>query len=74
MRVTLLIFLVSVAVLIVVSYATPAPKDHQLAGLTYATVTSEQRRESRRSWNQWDVINSGVVLLLIAAAYLYFNG
>ena len=70
----LLIFLVSVAVLIVVSYATPAPKDHQLAGLTYATVTSEQRRESRRSWNQWDVINSGVVLLLIAAAYLYFNG
>jgi SSS family solute:Na+ symporter len=70
----LLIFLVSVAVLILVSYATPAPKDHQLAGLTYATVTSEQRRESRRSWNQWDVINSGVVLLLIAAAYLYFNG
>ena len=70
----LLIFLVSVGVLIVVSYATPAPKDHQLAGLTYATVTSEQRRESRRSWNQWDVINSGVVLVLIAAAYLYFNG
>jgi len=70
----LLIFLVSVAVLIVVSYATPAPKDHQLAGLTYATVTSEQRRESRRSWNQWDVINSGVVLTLILMAYIYFSG
>jgi SSS family solute:Na+ symporter len=70
----LLIFLVSVAVLIVVSYATPPPADHQLKGLTYATVTSEQRRESRRSWNHWDVLNSAVVLLLIAAAYLYFNG
>ncbi len=70
----LLIFLVSVAVLIVVSYATPAPAEHQLTGLTYATVTSEQRRESRRSWNRWDVINSTVVLFLIAAAYLYFNG
>jgi solute:Na+ symporter, SSS family len=70
----LLIFIVSVAVLIVVSYATPPPREHQLTGLTYATVTSEQRRESRRSWNRWDVINSGVVLLLIAAAYLYFNG
>src|SRR5262245_3644989 len=70
----LLIFLVSVAVLIVVSYTTPPPADHQLKGLTYATVTSEQRRESRRSWNHWDVLNSAVVLLLIAAAYLYFNG
>jgi SSS family solute:Na+ symporter len=70
----LLIFLVSVAVLIVVSYATPAPNEHQLTGLTYATVTSEQRRESRRSWNQWDMINSAVVLTLIAVAYLYFNG
>ena len=70
----LLIFLVSVAVLIVVSYATPPPGEHRLTGLTYATVTSEQRRESRRSWNQWDVVNSAVVLTLIAVAYLYFNG
>jgi SSS family solute:Na+ symporter len=70
----LLIFLVSVVVLIVVSYATPPPEERQLTGLTYATVTSEQRRESRRSWNHWDVINSTVVLLLIAAAYVYFNG
>ena len=64
----------SVAVLIVVSYATAAPGQHQLTGLTYATVTTEQRRESRRSWNRWDVINSTVVLVLIAVAYLYFNG
>jgi solute:Na+ symporter, SSS family len=70
----LLIFVVSVAVLIVVSYATPPPREAQLTGLTYATVTGEQRRESRRSWNHWDVINSAAVLLLIAAAYLYFNG
>jgi SSS family solute:Na+ symporter len=71
---SLLIFLVSVAVLIAVSYATPPPHERQLAGLTYATVTADQRRESRRSWTRWDVINSGVVLLLIAVAYIYFNG
>jgi SSS family solute:Na+ symporter len=70
----LLIFLVSVAVLIVVSYSTSAPSARLLTGLTYETVTAEQRRESRRSWNQWDVINSAVVLVLIAAAYVYFNG
>jgi len=42
--------------------------------LTYAPVTSEQRRESRRSWNHWDVISWTVILLLIAVAYIYFNG
>jgi SSS family solute:Na+ symporter len=68
------IFLVCVVVMIAVSYATEAPEESRLIGLTYSTVTDEHRRESRRSWNQWDVINSGVVLLLILIAYLYFNG
>jgi SSS family solute:Na+ symporter len=71
---SLLIFLVSVAVLILVSYATPAPSDTQLTGLTFDTVTPAQRRVSRQSWTRWDVINSAIVLLLITAAYLYFNG
>jgi SSS family solute:Na+ symporter len=71
---SLLIFIVSSAVLIGVSYATSPPPDRQLVGLTYATVTAEQRRASRRSWNAADVAASGVVLLLIAAAYLYFTG
>ncbi len=70
---SVIIFLVSAAVLIGVSYATPPPPV-PLAGLTFATVTTEQRAASRASWNQWDVINSGIVLALIAAAYLYFNG
>ena len=70
----LLIFVVSVGVLIVVSYATAPPREDQLTGLTYATVTTEQGRQSRRSWNHRDVINSAMVLLLIAAAYVYFNG
>jgi solute:Na+ symporter, SSS family len=71
---SLLIFLVSVAVMVGVSYATEPPPPEKVAGLTFETVSSEDRRKSRASWNQWDVINSVVVLLLILAAYLYFNG
>jgi len=71
---SLLIFLVSLAVLYGVSYATEKPSEDRLSGLTYATITPEQRRQSRSTWNQWDVINSGVVLALILAAYLYFVG
>jgi SSS family solute:Na+ symporter len=70
----LFIFIVSCAVLVVVSYLTEPPNERQLVGLTYATVTESQRRESRRSWAEWDVITSAVVLLLIAAAYVYFSG
>ncbi len=68
------IFVVSVAVLIGVSYLTTAPKAERLVGLTYATVTEEHRKKSRASWTRWDVINSGIVLFLILLAYLYFRG
>jgi SSS family solute:Na+ symporter len=71
---SLLIFLVSTLVLISVSYATAPPSERQLVGLTYATVTEDQRRVSRESWSHWDVINSGIVLLLILIAYIYFSG
>jgi SSS family solute:Na+ symporter len=71
---SLLIFLVSVVVLIGVSLVTAPPSPAQLAGLTYATITRQQQRESRASWNHWDVINSVIVLLLIAVAYVYFVG
>jgi SSS family solute:Na+ symporter len=71
---SVLIFLVSAAALIVVSYATRPPQETQLVGLTYATVTTEQRRASRASWTPADVLSSSVVLLLIVVAYVYFTG
>ncbi len=71
---SVLIFVISSAVLIGVSYATAAPPAHQIAGLTYATVTPAERRASRASWNRWDVINSALVVALIAAVYVYFSG
>ena len=71
---SVLIFAVSCLVMFTVSYATAPPPPHSLDGLTYGTLTAEQRRESRASWNRWDAVNSGIVLLLIAAAYAYFVG
>ncbi|HKC47021.1 MAG TPA: sodium:solute symporter [Gemmatimonadales bacterium] len=71
---SLFIFVVSVVVLVGVSYATKAPAPEQVAGLTYATVTAQDRARSRSSWRASDVLASGVVLLLILAAYLYFRG
>jgi SSS family solute:Na+ symporter len=71
---SVLIFIVSAATLIAVSYVTARPDEAQLIGLTYATVTADQRSASRASWTRADVSSSGVVLLLIVVAYLYFTG
>jgi len=71
---SVLIFFASAITMFVVSYMTEAPDEQRLLGLTYATVTDEHRAETRASWNRWDVISSGAVLVLILAAYLYFNG
>jgi SSS family solute:Na+ symporter len=71
---SLLIFLVSTAVLIGVSYLTSPPSDRQIEGLTYATVTDEHRRETRASWGWPEVVGSAGVMVCIIAAYLYFVG
>lgn len=71
---SLLIFLVSVAVMIIVSYMTEKPSEVQITDLTFATMSEDHRIETRGSWTRWDVISSCVVLLLILMAYLYFTG
>ena len=68
------ITIVSIAVMFAVSYMGEAPSEQQLVGLTYATVTAESKAATRASWNQWDVINTCIVLALIIAAYVYFSG
>jgi SSS family solute:Na+ symporter len=71
---SLFIFIVSVVVMVVVSYLTEPPSADRIRGLTFATVTHSDRAKSRASWNRWDVIASCGVLVLILMAYLYFQG
>jgi len=71
---SLLIFVISVIVMIGVSYASEPPPDMQIRDLTFSTISEDHRSESRKSWNRWDVINSCFVLSLILIAYVYFVG
>jgi SSS family solute:Na+ symporter len=71
---SVLVLIVSIVVMIVVSYLTKAPDEAHLSGLTFATTSDEHREESRSSWGRTEVVASVVVVLLIVAAYLYFNG
>jgi solute:Na+ symporter, SSS family len=71
---SIIILLVSMAVMLIVSYATNVPAYEKISGLTYGTVTDEHRKESRSSWTAKDVVTSALVLLLIVLAYVYFSG
>ncbi len=71
---SLIVFVVSVVVMIAVSYVTAPPPEEKLRGLTFGTLTEEDRRMSRASWSWPDVAASALVLGAIVAAYLYFTG
>lgn len=71
---SLLITLVCIAVMIGVSYASPAPSYEKISGLTFSTMTEEDRQRTRASWTTKDVITSAFLIVLILIAYLYFTG
>jgi len=71
---SVLITIVSIIVMIVVSYMTKAPTYDHIKGLTYGTATAEDNLATRESWHVIDLITSGIVLAAIIGAYLYFTG
>jgi SSS family solute:Na+ symporter len=71
---SVLITLVSAAMMISVSLATAPPDEAQIRSLTFGTETAEDRARTRAGWDFRDVATSGIVLLCILGAYLYFRG
>ena len=71
---SLLIFLVSAVVMVVVSNRTPAPDYDRIAGLAYGTVSAEDQAIVKASYTKGDVFWSVLVCVLIVAAYVYFSG
>ena len=71
---SLLIFVICAIVMVAVSYMTQEPAYEKISGLTFSTMTDQDREQSRASWNYKDVMHSLIVIGLIVAAYLYFTG
>jgi SSS family solute:Na+ symporter len=71
---SVLITIVSAIVMVVVSHMTAAPDEQQIRSLTFETITPEDRASTRASWSWREVAGSGLVLVCILGAYLYFRG
>ncbi|MBO4641618.1 MAG: sodium:solute symporter [Bacteroidaceae bacterium] len=64
--------LVCCIIVIIVSLCTKAPDEDKIRGLVFGTATPEQKEQTRKSWNKWDVINTCIILSLTALFYWYF--
>ncbi len=71
---SILILVVCAVVMIVVSHLTKAPSYEKIKGLTYGTLSTEDRVKSRASWSSREVIASVIVCVIIVVVYLYFRG
>ena len=65
-----ILFLISVSIILAVSYSSAPPDPERIKGLTYSSLDKKAVRES---WNRWDVIATAGVLGLVLAMYLYFS-
>jgi len=62
----------TVVAMVVISMFTKPRSDEELSGLTYQGTTAEQAAEVRQSWSAWDVVNTVVIVGIIALCYVAF--
>lgn len=67
-------FLFCVILCLITSWLTPAPQDAQIQGLTFGTLSAEQRLANRNSYNFWDIAFSLLVIGLVAYVMISFTG
>jgi SSS family solute:Na+ symporter len=67
------LFLFSAVLVLLISMVTPAPPLEKIRGLTYDSISAEQRREIRSSWGAPEVIGTVVVVGMVLTVYLYFS-
>jgi len=67
-------FLFCIAVCVGVSMLTAPPSLERIKGLTYGSLTEEQKQANRNSYNLWDIAFSLLVIGIVAAVMINFAG
>ena len=67
------LFLGCIAAMVIVSLLTREPSYEKIQGLTYETTVSADREKSRASWTRFDVVNSVIIIAIIALVLIYFS-
>ena len=54
------------------SFFTRQASDEQVAGLTYGSISKEQRAEIKAGIDKWDIIHTVIILGITAFIYVRF--
>jgi SSS family solute:Na+ symporter len=68
-----ILFLISVVLIVGISYSTTPEDETRLAGLTYESMTPAQKDEYRASIGWPDYVGTAVVLAMVLGVYVYFS-
>ncbi len=74
MHFAIFMFVACVVILVIVSLLTKPQPEAQLAGLTFQTITPEQRAKEKDNYGLIDVVVSVVLVIVIIGILLYFRG
>ncbi|MEK6780096.1 MAG: sodium:solute symporter [Bacteroidota bacterium] len=67
-------FLFCIVFCIGISFMFPAPSPQQIVGLTYSSLTIEQKTANRASFNFWDIAFSLIVIGIVVYVMVSFTG
>lgn len=66
------LFFIVITVMVIVSFFTERMDPAKIKGLYFGSASPEQKALTRASWNNWDVINSAIIISIIVLFYVYF--
>lgn len=67
-------FLFCVILIVLVSYLSKAPSHDKVENMTYQTITEEEKRNNKVSYNWVDIAVSIVIVIIVAGVMIFFNG
>lgn len=67
-------FLFCLIFLVVISLLTKAPDKEKIVNLTFGTITEEEKKNNKNSYNWVDITISIVVIIIVVGVMVFFNG
>ncbi|HLN55589.1 MAG TPA: sodium:solute symporter [Bacteroidales bacterium] len=68
----IVLFFLVIIVMVVTSMMTKRADPASIRGLYVGSATAEEKAVTRASWNNWDLLFSGIVIVVIVWFYAYF--
>ena len=66
------LFFIVIAIMIITSMLTPKADMSAIRGLYFGSASPEEKEVTRASYNNWDLLFSGIIIALIVSFYIYF--